>query len=94
MKNLLWYLLAGTRGGETRAKIMFTLKTKPMNAHQIAKFLKLDYKTIQYHLSLLTKNGALSPINQGKYGAVYFISQTTLSLWRDLGEIWERFGKK
>ncbi len=94
MKNLVWYLLAGTRGGETRALILVTLKKRPMNAHQLAKGLKLDYKTIQHHVRILVENNILTTINKGKYAAAYFISPEMEGLWKDFREIWERIGKK
>jgi predicted ArsR family transcriptional regulator len=56
MENVVWYLLAGTRGGETRARILWTLKLRPQNKNQLAKSLSLDYKTIQHHLELLTEH--------------------------------------
>lgn len=94
MKNLLWYLIAGTRGGETRGKIIELLKKKPNNAHMIAKMLKLDYKTVRHHLEVLEKNNIIIPINKGKYGAVYFLSELMESNIKVFGEIWEQFGKK
>ena len=94
MKNLIWYLFVGTRGGETRAKIVTSIKKKPMNANQLATSLKLDYKTIQHHLKILTENNILTAINKGKYGAVYFVSDDLQRTWNEFGEIWKRFGKK
>jgi len=94
MKNLVWYLFAGTRGGETRVLIVTTLKKKPMNMHQLAKSLNLDYKTIQHHIRILLDNHIISAVNKGKYGAVYFVSDEMLQLWNDFRAIWQRFGKK
>jgi len=94
MKNLVWYLFAGTRGGETRVLIVTALKEKPMNANQLAKNLKLDYKTIQHHVRILLANQIISAVNKGKYGAVYFVSDEMERLWNDFGSIWDRFGKK
>jgi DNA-binding transcriptional ArsR family regulator len=93
VKNLVWYLLAGTRGGETRAIILVALKKRPMNAHQLAKALKLDYKTIQHHLRVLLDNNLVTAINKGGYGAAYFVSPELESVWKDFREIWERIGK-
>ncbi|MBI2546378.1 winged helix-turn-helix transcriptional regulator [Candidatus Woesearchaeota archaeon] len=92
MKNLIWYLLLGTRGGETRAKILLAINKKPMNANQLATRLKLDYKTIQHHVKILTDNRLLAPINNGKYGAAYFISEEMKSLWKEFGKVWAQFG--
>ena len=94
MKNLLWYLIAGTKGGETRGRIVDLLREKPSNANRIAEILKLDYKTVRHHLEVLEKNNVIVAINKGKYGAVYFLSafmEQNISLFN---EIWEQFGKK
>ncbi len=94
MKNLVWYLLVGTRGGETRARILVTLKHRPMNAHQLSTALRLDYKTIQHHLRILTENNVLAVIKKGSYGAVYFVSPEMEGFWDDFRSIWEKVGKK
>jgi len=94
MKNILWYLVAGTRGGETRGKIINLLKKKPSNANKIAEILKLDYKTVRHHLEILEINNVVFAINKGKYGAVYFLSELMESNIRVFGEIWAKFGKK
>ena len=88
----MWYLLAGTRGGETRARMLWALKKRPQNANQLAKSLKLDYKTIQHHLALLIEHGVLTA--HGKYGAVYFISEEMKRMWTVFNEMWERFGRE
>ena len=94
MKNLLWYLIAGTKGGETRGKIIDFLNKKPSNANKISKILKLDYKTVRHHLEILEKNNIISPINKGNYGAVYFLSELMEQNIHLFNEIWEQFGKK
>jgi len=66
MKNLIWYLFAGTRGGETRVLIVTSLKKKPMNANQLSSALHLDYKTIQHHIRILLDNQIISAVNKGK----------------------------
>ena len=94
MNNVLWYLLCGTRGGETRARILFALKQKPMNANQLAQALSLDYKTVQHHVRLLLDNTVITAVNKGKYGALYFVGDELNASWSDFGSIWERFGKR
>ena len=94
MKNLLWYLIAGTKGGESRAKMINLLNKNPCNANKIAQMLKLDYKTIRHHLDVLEKNNILTPINKGGYGSVYFLSESMKSSYKDFEEIWAGFGKK
>ncbi|MBI2652751.1 winged helix-turn-helix transcriptional regulator [Candidatus Woesearchaeota archaeon] len=94
MKNLLWYLIAGTKGGETRGRIVDLLREKPSNANKIAEILKLDYKTVRHHLEVLEKNNVIVAVNKGKYGAVYFLSEIMQANIRLFDEIWAKFGKK
>ena len=94
MKNLLWYLIAGTKGGETRGKIIELLNKKPSNANKIAEILKLDYKTVRHHLEVLEKNNIIYAVSKGNYGAVYFLSEFMEQNFKVFGEIWAQFGKK
>ena len=94
MKNLLWYLIAGTKGGETRGRIIDLLNKNPSNANKIAEILKLDYKTVRHHLGVLEKNNVITSVNKGDYGAVYFLSEIMKSNLQVFSEIWAKFGKK
>ncbi len=89
IKGLLWWVMAGTKGGKTRARILITLKERPMNANQLADLMKLDYKTIRYHLNLLLENGFLATVGK-KYGKMYFLSPQLESNYEVFLEIWER----
>ncbi len=73
----LWWLIAGTRGGPTRAGIVLALKARPMNAHQLANSLNADYKTIRQHLDLLVSNKILITVGE-KYSMNYFLSPDTI----------------
>ena len=94
MKNLLWYLIAGTKGGETRGKIIDLINKNPSNANRIAEMLNLDYKTVRHHLKVLEKNNIITAVNKGNYGAVYFLSEIMKANLQIFNEIWVRFGKK
>ena len=94
MKNLMWYLIAGTKGGETRGRIIELLMKNPCNANKIAEMLNLDYKTVRHHLEVLEKNNVITAVNKGNYGAVYFLSEIMQANIKLFSEIWERFGKK
>ena len=72
-RRLLWYLFAGSKGGDNRIKIIDLLKERPYNINQLAEALGLDYKAIQHHIMVLEKNNLVSKIGQ-KYGVLYFIS--------------------
>jgi predicted transcriptional regulator len=72
-KRLLWYLFAGSKGGDNRIKIINLLKEHPYNINQLARTLGLDYKAIQHHITVLEKNNVVSKMGE-KYGVLYFIS--------------------
>jgi DNA-binding transcriptional ArsR family regulator len=72
-KRVLWYLFAGSRGGTNRVNIIELLKEHPYNINQLAETLKLDYKAIQHHISVLEKENIISRVGE-KYGVQYFLS--------------------
>ena len=71
--RLLWFLFAGTRGGDNRIKILDLLIKNPLNINKISEELQLDYKTIQHHMRILEKNNLITRMGD-KYGILYFIS--------------------
>ncbi len=72
-KRILWYIFAGSKGGNNRIKIVDLLKERPYNINQLAEAIKLDYKAIQHHISVLEKNNIVSKMGE-KYGVLYFVS--------------------
>ena len=93
LKYLLGWLIAGTRGGPTRAKIIEALKETPQNANQLATLLKMDYKTMRHHLEVLEKNKIIMAVGD-RYGATYFLSQTMEDNYVMFEEIMKKIGKK
>lgn len=75
MERVLWYLIAGTRGGYNRARIIQLLAKRPSNAHQIAEELGLNYKTVTHHLDLLVKHELVVKALEDAYGSPYFLSK-------------------
>ncbi|NOZ58135.1 MAG: winged helix-turn-helix transcriptional regulator [Euryarchaeota archaeon] len=92
MKRLLWWLLAGTRGGETRAMILRLLKQRPYNANQLTRELGVDYKTVRHHLRVLQKNRIIVARGE-RYGRLYFLSPQMEENIHVLEEIWSKIGK-
>jgi len=90
---LLGWLIAGTRGGLTRAKIIITLKETPQNANQLATSLKLDYRTIRHHLEVLEKNKLIVSAGEG-YGTTYFLSPVMEENYALFEEILKKIWKK
>jgi predicted ArsR family transcriptional regulator len=73
-RSLLWYLLAGTRGGPNRLRILEALRDGPGNAHQLAQTLEFDYRTARHHLQLLERSGLIvRPIGRA-YASPYELS--------------------
>lgn len=73
MRQLLWWLIGGSRGGRNRLRIVRTLQERPMNTNQLSEELDLNYKTVQHHLEILEEN--LIVTTQGdNYGQMYFLS--------------------
>jgi predicted transcriptional regulator len=74
MRQLLGWLIVGTKGGKTRAKIIKTLKKSPQNSNQLANLLEVNYKTIRHHVAILEKNKLI--ISAGDhYSTAYFLSE-------------------
>lgn len=93
LKYLLGWLIAGTRGGPTRAKILISLKEMPQNANQLATVLSMDYKTMRHHLEVLEKNRLITSVGD-RYGATYFLSQAMEENFALFEEIMTKIGKK
>lgn len=94
LRQLLWYLIAGTRGGANRARILEVLRERPCNAHQLSETLDLDYRTIRHHLDLLQKNGLLSKPVGDAYASPYFLSPVLEANLEVFEEIRRRSGPK
>ena len=84
MDRRLWYLIAGTRGGINRARILWSLHERPYNA--------LDYKTVRHHLEVLHENDFVMTVGDGGYGTQYSLSPRLQFHFEDFLEIWQRIG--
>jgi DNA-binding transcriptional ArsR family regulator len=93
LRYLLGWLIAGTRGGVTRAKIIQTLKETPQNANQLANLLGMDYRTIRHHLNVLEKNKIITSAGEG-YGTTYFLSPVMEENYVLFEEIMKKIWKK
>jgi DNA-binding transcriptional ArsR family regulator len=93
MKKLLWWLIAGKRGGINRARIIKALADRPYNMHQLSEELNLSYKTVRHHVKILEKNNVIKPVGD-TYGKLYFLSSEMEENYDVFEEIWEKIGKK
>ena len=85
-------MIAGSRGGINRGKIIEIIKNNPMNANKLGIQLEVDYRTIRHHLDVLEKNGLITSMGE-RYGKMYFLSVELEENYDDFVEIWERIRK-
>ncbi|MBI5679496.1 MAG: winged helix-turn-helix transcriptional regulator [Methanobacterium sp.] len=92
MKRMLWWLIAGTKGGENRARIISTLHKRPYNANQLAKTLEMDYKTVRHHITILKDNNIIVSSGE-KYGNMYFLSTQMEDNYGLFKHIWQEISE-
>jgi DNA-binding transcriptional ArsR family regulator len=88
MRQVLWWLIGGSRGGHNRLRIVRTLEDRPMNTNQLSEELDLNYKTIQHHLEVLEENTVVTTQGDG-YGQMYFLTdrmKKNLDILEDITE--------
>ncbi len=88
MEAALWYVLAGTRGGVNRVRILQALDERPQNPNQLAEDLSLNYDTVRHHLDVLTDNDVVEASGDD-YGAVYLPTDRAQAHWDVVQEIQE-----
>jgi predicted transcriptional regulator len=91
LRRTLWFLLGGKRGGENRARIIWSIHEKPSNINQLATELDLQYKAVQHHIRILVSSSLLAPSGEG-YGAVYLLSQWFEHHFEEFEEICGKLG--
>jgi len=92
-RHLLHWLIAGTRGGVNRGRLILELREEPMNANQLGYALGVDYRTVRHHLDVLEKNGLVTSMGE-RYGKMYFLSLELEESWDLFEEIWNEIGKR
>ncbi|WP_424000190.1 ArsR/SmtB family transcription factor [Haloarcula salina] len=89
MRQLLWWLIGGSRGGENRLRIVRTLQERPQNTNQLAETLDLNYKTVQHHLEVLEENNVVTTTGDD-YGKMYFLTDRMSNNFDILDDIAEQ----
>jgi len=87
--RLLWYVLAGSRGGPNRGRIINLLREGPKNVNQLAEGLDVHYRVAEHHIRALEKNHLVSPSGE-RYGRLYFLSQEMEIHLPIFDEIWDK----
>jgi predicted ArsR family transcriptional regulator len=88
MEDVLWYLLASSRGAQTRVRLLRTLAERPRNANQLAEELDLDYTTVRHHLDVFIENNVVETSGD-EYAAAYLLTDRTQANWDTVEEIVE-----
>jgi len=86
-KRLLWYVLAGSRGGPNRGRIINLLRREPYNINKLAEALHVHYRVAEHHIRALEKNHLVSSAGE-KYGKLYFLSPEMEAHLPLFDEIW------
>jgi len=86
MDDVLWYVLASSRGGPTRVRIVRAIDERPRNANQLARALDLDYTTVRHHLDVLRSNNVVKR-SDNEYAAVYLFTDRVKAHWDVVEEI-------
>ena len=86
MEGVLWYLLASSRGGPTRVRILRELDERPQNANQLANELDLDYTTIRHHLDVFVDNNVVRRTDND-YAVTYLLTDRVRKNWDTVEEI-------
>jgi len=92
-KRLLWYVLAGSRGGINRGRIINLLRAEPYNINRLAEALNVHYRVAEHHIRALEKNHLVSSAGE-KYGKLYFLSPELESRLHVFDEIWKQVQPK
>jgi len=73
-KKLFWLLFAGSRGSDTRIRIMSVLRKRPRNKNQLSTELGMDYKGILHHIKILEENNLVKKTGH-QYSMAYYVSE-------------------
>lgn len=86
MEGVLWNLLASSRGGQTRTRLIQELDERPRNPNQLAEELDMDYTTVRHHLEIFEKNNIVEK-SDDEYGAPYLLTDQVRRHWDTVEEI-------
>ena len=88
MEDVLWHLLASSRGGPSRVRLLRAIDERPRNANQLAEALDLDYTTVRHHLRRLEADNVVRATGED-YGAVYRLTEQAEAHRETIEEIFE-----
>lgn len=81
MREALYRTFVGSRGGETRMRIVEEIFLKPRNANELAKDLGVDYSTVRHSLDVMRKAQLI--FGGTGYGGTYHLTPEFLGLLQE-----------
>jgi DNA-binding transcriptional ArsR family regulator len=72
--NKILFSTISKKGGPTRLKIINELYKSPQNKNQLAKKLKIQYRTVIHHMKILLEENIVERENK-KYARLYFLTE-------------------
>jgi DNA-binding transcriptional ArsR family regulator len=93
-ERIWFWIFIGSRGGPTRIRIMKEILKNPLNKHQLAKKLNLDYKTVEHHVRILIEHHLIEILEPEKYGSLLFPSSIAISKRKYLEELFKKIGEE
>lgn len=94
MRDILWLVIAGSRGGVNRGRILRLLSERPYNGHQLSSELDLDYKTIRHHVAILRDHKLITSVGPIRYGSVWTLSKRLRESEAVFRDIWARYARE
>lgn len=88
LKNME-HVLCG-RGGSNRWKIMKLLHERPYNPNELSKMLKLNYRTITFHLEILKEYDMIEI--EGSYGKLCSLTEVIELDYKNIQEFIKKIG--
>ena len=88
-KRLFWYVLAGSRGGPNRGRIINLLRREPYNINRLSEALGVHYRVAEHHIRMLERNRLVSSAGE-RYGKLYFLSPEMEAHLQLFDEIWQK----
>ena len=89
----MWYILAGSRGGPNRGRILTLLRSEPYNTNRLAEALDVHYRVAEHHIRTLEKNRLVSSAGE-KYGRLYFLSPEMEAHLHIFDDVWNQIQRK
>lgn len=78
MRDTLWYCFQGSKGADTRRKIVEILRRRQVNANQLKVELDVDYSTIRHSIRVLEK-GRIVKNDGNSYSKMFSLTDEFLA---------------